>query len=248
MAKFFYIMKKIIKSKNMATIDSINRNSLNVFSNTYGADNSAQKQQIDFLAMLMVQLKNQNPTNPYDNQQFAAQLATFSQLEQLTDIRKLMEDQADIFALIAMSMENTSLPSMIGKYASATSDTLDIDGVNSAEIGYKVNIAAVSGKATIYDSSGKAIRTIDLANSQVTAGNHTIEWDGKDNNGDKMLPGKYKVVIETTESDGSTTKLMTHTVGKIEAIRYKPTGTVVVINGVEVSLSAINDVRETPFS
>ena len=232
----------------MATIDSINRSSLNVFSNNYGADNSAGKQQIDFLAMLMVQLKNQNPDKPMDNQQFAAQLATFSQLEQLTDIKKLMEDQADIFALMAMSMENTSLPAMIGKYASAASDTLDIDGINPSEIGYKVNMAGVSGKAMIYDSSGKVIRTIDLAGSQVAAGNHTIEWDGKDNNGDKMLPGKYQVVVETTENDGSNTKLETHTVGKIEAIRYKNTGTVVVINGIEVPLGAINDVRESPFS
>lgn len=229
----------------MATIDSINRNSLNVFSNTYGTDNSAQKQQIDFLAMLMVQLKNQNPSNPYDNQQFAAQLATFSQLEQLTDIRKLMEDQADIFALMAMSVENTSLPSMIGKYASATSDTLDIDGMNPSEIGYKVNLPGVSGVATIYDSAGKVVRTIELSGSQVVTGNHTIEWDGKDDNGDKMLPGKYKIVVESTETDGSTTKLETHTVGKIEAIRYKNTGTVVVINGIEVSLASINDVRET---
>jgi flagellar basal-body rod modification protein FlgD len=231
----------------MATVDSINRSSLNVFSNTYGEDNSAQKQQIDFLAMLMVQLKNQDPSKPFDNQQFSAQLATFSQLEQLTDIRKLMEDQADIFALMAMSMENTSLPSMIGKYASATSDTLDIDGINPSEIGYKVNIPGTSGKATIYDSAGRVIRTIDLPTSKVTTGEHTIEWDGKDNNGDRMLPGKYRVVVEATESDGSTTKLATQTVGKVEAVRYKSTGTVVVINGVEVSLSAINDIRETPY-
>ena len=230
----------------MATIDSINRTSLNVFSNSY-ENNSAKQQQIDFLSLLMVQLKNQNPSEPYDNQQFAAQLATFSQLEQLSDIKTLMEDQADIFALMAMSMENTSLPSMIGKYASATSDTLDFDGVNSSEIGYSVNLPSVSGKAMIYDSSGKLIRTIELSSSQVTTGEHNIEWDGKDSNGDKMLPGKYKVVVEATETDGTATQLVTQTVGKVEAVRYKTTGTVVVINGIEVSLGAINDIRETPY-
>ena len=230
----------------MATISGINNPGMNVFSNVY-APNSAQKQQIDFLAMLMVQLKNQNPTDPYDNQQFAAQLATFSQLEQLTDIKNLLNDQADIFALLSMSMENTSLPAMIGKYASAVSNNLDSDGVNPSEIGFKVTLPAVSGKAMIYDSAGKLIRTIDLASSQVAVGERTIEWDGRNDAGDKMLPGKYKVQVELTETSGATYNPETYTVGKIEAVRFKSTGTVIVINGTEVSLSAINDVRESPF-
>ena len=63
-----------------------------------------------------------------------------------------------------------------------------------------------------------------------------------------MLPAKYKVVVELQESDGNTYKPETYTVGKIEAIRYKTTGTVVVINGVEIPLGAINDIRDKPFS
>jgi len=39
-----------------------------------------------FLQLLVAQLKNQDPMNPVDNQQFLAQLATFSSLEQLISI------------------------------------------------------------------------------------------------------------------------------------------------------------------
>jgi flagellar basal-body rod modification protein FlgD len=112
-------------------VTGISNSGANFFSSaTAGAGNSAKEQQINFMNLLMVQLKNQNPTQPYDNQQFAAQLATFSQLEQLTDIKTLLDDQADIIALMAMSMENTALPGMIGKYATASSNTLDFDGIN----------------------------------------------------------------------------------------------------------------------
>jgi hypothetical protein len=48
--------------------------------------------------------------------------------------------------------------------------------------------------------------------------------------------------------DGSTYNPETFTVGKVEAVRYKNTGTVVVINGTEVPLGNINDVRESPFA
>jgi flagellar basal-body rod modification protein FlgD len=44
----------------------------------------ASKQQLDFMTLLVTQMQNQNPLEPMDNQQMAAQLAQLSQL-QLTE-------------------------------------------------------------------------------------------------------------------------------------------------------------------
>ena len=41
----------------------------------------------EFLKMLIAQLKNQDPLNPLDGTAFTAQLAQFSSLEQLQNIR-----------------------------------------------------------------------------------------------------------------------------------------------------------------
>jgi len=213
---------------------------------TMNGGNSAQKQQIDFLNMLMVQLKNQNPSQPMDNQQFAAQLATFSQLEQLTDIKNLLNDQADVIALMAMSMENTALPGMIGKYATAASNTLNFDGINPSEIGFKTPYPVASGKVKITDSSGKIVKMIDLDTSHCMTGEHKITWNGSDDAGNRLLPGRYRVSIELNENSGAVINAETFTVGKVEAVRYKKEGTVIVINGNEVPLGAVNDVRDSP--
>ncbi len=44
-----------------------------------------------FLQLLVAQVRNQDPLNPADGQQFLAQLAQFSELEQMIGIRSELE-------------------------------------------------------------------------------------------------------------------------------------------------------------
>ena len=60
-----------------------------------GADNGAETAPVaknpvnkeTFLQLLVAQIKNQNPLNPADGVQFLTQLAQFSELEQMMEIR-----------------------------------------------------------------------------------------------------------------------------------------------------------------
>ena len=50
-----------------------------------------QEQKSQFLQLLVAQLKGQDPMNPMDGTEFVAQLAQFSSLEELINIREVME-------------------------------------------------------------------------------------------------------------------------------------------------------------
>ncbi|HAW08924.1 MAG TPA: flagellar hook capping protein [Bacteroidetes bacterium] len=217
-----------------------------------GASNSATQQtqakdlttvnKDEFLKLLTYQLKSQNPLQPANNQEFAAQLAQFSQLEQLTNIRALLEDQSYTNMMIAESLTNTAIPGMLGKTASVATNEIQFNGEDKNELGFNVPYQMQSGVLSIYDESGNLVRTIDLSGENLTKGDHTIAWDGEDNSGSKAAVGKYTFDVSMADGSGTSFSGDKFTSGKITAVRFKSDGTYVVINNQEVSLSKIIEI------
>ena len=65
---------------------------------TAGTDSKsrADKQKSQFLQLLVAQLKGQNPLNPMDGSEFVAQLAQFSSLEELINIRGSLDNMQQL--------------------------------------------------------------------------------------------------------------------------------------------------------
>lgn len=196
----------------------------------------------EFLKLLTYQLRAQNPMRPYDNQEFAAQLAQFSQLEQLTDIRSLLEEQVQTNLLLTQTISNTALPGMLGKTAKATSTTVHFDGSNPAEIAFKNDYPATSGEVLIKDVNGNVIRRITLDAESLKRGDHKISWDGTNTNGDTMGAGDYTVTVDMKDKSGAQVPAETFIQGKIEAVRFTSSGTILVIGGIEIPLQNVTDI------
>lgn len=90
---------------------SSNSNSLsNALSSVTG--NNQFVSQNTFLTLLITQLKNQDPLNPQDSSQFVSQLASFSSLEQMTNMNTEMQ-----------SVLENSVVSMIGHTVTVADST-----------------------------------------------------------------------------------------------------------------------------
>jgi flagellar basal-body rod modification protein FlgD len=206
---------------------------------TSSNDNVSKDQ---FLRLLTYQLQAQNPLDPYDNQEFASQLAQFSQLEQLSDIKSLIEQQLDSNQLLTQTVSNTALPGLLGKTARTYSDTMLFDGDSASGMGYTLTQNASNANLKITDEAGNLVFSRKLTGDELNTGDHTLNWDGKNNDGNVVALGNYKFEIDAFDSDGASYNAGTFSSGKITSVRFKSSGTFLVINDSEVPLNSVLDI------
>ncbi len=147
----------------------------------------------DFLTLLVAQLQNQDPMNPEDATEFTAQLAEFSSLEQLYNLNDSMaaltegQKQSDRLATLEL----------IGKEVVYADASFNFDG-QTVNIGYQLDGTAASVNMSIVDQHGSTVATIKPTDLQ--KGNHFLEWDGLDKDGNVVPEGDYKIVLQATAS------------------------------------------------
>lgn len=175
-------------------------------------DNSPEAIQKRFLALLIAQMKNQDPSNPMDNSQMTtqmAQLSTVSGISQLnTTLTTLMSNLSSSQSLqSAMQSANMIGHSILapGNGIQLTSDTTKAeDGTETttqkAVFGVQLDSNASSVVVTIKDAAGAVVRTMDLGTQ--TAGNLPVIWDGTNDVGSKAPDGSYTFTV--TAANGST--------------------------------------------
>lgn len=78
----------------------------------------------DFLKILITQLQNQDPTSPMQDREFIAQMASFSSLEQMTNMNKTMQ-QFLTFQTEASLLQQSQ---MIGKQVTYETETINEKG------------------------------------------------------------------------------------------------------------------------
>ena len=94
------------------TIDTIS--DLFVGAPNSGTTTSRELGSSDFITLLVAQLQNQDPTNPVANEDFSAQLAQFSSLEQIQNVNTNLQGLAALSQENALLSQLTTASNLIG--------------------------------------------------------------------------------------------------------------------------------------
>lgn len=148
-----------------------------------------------FLKMLIAQMKNQDPLQPPDATQFANQMTSFGQLEQLFNINSTLGNLASA----GNNAGQFDAVSMIGKKVEAVGNQLEV-GNGPSEIAFSVDKAAKDVSVRIRDNAGQTVRTFTFQDQ--SAGAHHYDFDGKDINGVPLPAGTYRVEVAAEDAQG----------------------------------------------
>ncbi|PKG24935.1 flagellar hook assembly protein FlgD [Niallia nealsonii] len=85
----------------------------------------------DFLKILITQLQNQDPTKPLEDKDFIAQMATFSSLEQMTNMNATMES----FTTLQTQSNLISYGQFVGKVVDWNKTETDSSGADTTTSG-----------------------------------------------------------------------------------------------------------------
>ena len=101
----------------MNVTDAIQGNANQQNSATTSVDKTDSMGKDEFLKLLTVQLQHQNPLSPMKGQEFSAQLAQFSQVEQLENINSGISSSNELDLQLTRSITNSLSTTMVGKEA-----------------------------------------------------------------------------------------------------------------------------------
>ncbi len=194
----------------------------------------------DFLKLLVAQLKNQDPVSPMDGQEFAAQLAQFSSLEQLQDMNGKLDTGIQTDAMLSRAISNTMAASLIGKEVTVPGNTVQLGSGDGTGLNFVLGSNAKDVTIKITNEAGTVVRTISPG--ALDAGKQSVSWDGKNNNGEDLPEGNYKFTVDAKDKSGDLVDVTTIMVGPISSVKYENGAAVLMVNGERIAFSDVQEI------
>ena len=165
--------------------------------NAITSDNVQELGREVFLRLLVEQLQAQDPTNPVENEDFVAQLAQFTSLEQTTNINENLE------SLIGQSEKQTKLDlvNLIGQEVSAQGNIIPLQETGDQTLAYVLDEAVRKLTINVFDENGKLVQQFKDLGPQ-KSGPHQIVWNGENLEEDRVEAGVYSFVPKAFDEKG----------------------------------------------
>lgn len=192
----------------------------------------------EFVKLLVTQLSNQDPTKPLDSQEFVAQLAQFSALEQ----HQGTNERLDSLLLAQASASQTSATTFVGKQILYKADRISLTGTDPVAVTGKLLAPAETLNVTIVNAQGRAVRSMKLGAH--TAGAFSETWDGRDDAGNTLPAGDYHARITATDAQQKSVGVEMRSAGLVSGVVFENGYPELVVGGARIKMSDIVELRQ----
>ncbi|MCO4752983.1 MAG: flagellar hook assembly protein FlgD [Bacteriovoracaceae bacterium] len=189
----------------------------------------------EFLKLLTHQLQHQDPMKPMEQGKMAAELAQFSQLEQLANLNSKfdgMNKNANI-------KDKFYGASFLGKEVVTQGRSLKFEGEGTeADILFTLPKPAAKALVRIYDSSNNMVGEVWKEN--LGRGNQNVTWDGIALDGSPSGAGEYSVNVLAWDQFSDPMSVETKVKGNVESVFFENGETVLLVDGKKVFLRDVD--------
>lgn len=205
-------------------VSSISSAGSNTASTTQTAASTATGTNSDyltFLRMLTTQVQNQDPLNPMESTDFAAQLATFSGVEQQVQTNNLLSELLD-----------NSYTDQLGQYSDwigrdvRTTGAVWFDGDEPISLQFVPQNDADAVNLIVLDSYGK-----EISREGVPIGSSDLNWQGLSQDGSALAPGLYQFRLESSKDGELLATSEVASYSEVTGVELSLQGPVLVLRG-----------------
>lgn len=154
-----------------------------------------------FMALLVAQMRNQDPLNPLDNAEVTTQLAQINTVRGIDEMNKQLVTLTGKFD----GGNPADSASMIGRRVLVPGDRFELGKGSELALTGGAEFAAPTpaSQVDIFNAAGSVVRTISLGAQP--AGLATFEWDGLDDQGSDLPLGEYGFRVLGQGENGAVT-------------------------------------------
>jgi len=167
-----------------------------------------------FMQLLIAQLQHQDPTAPVQGTEFVTQLAQFSLVEQSAN----QTQQLTTLNGAVTSLTNDQASQLIGRNVTINGASMSFNGTVATPANATLAAAASQVTATITDSSGNLVNTLNLGAQ--AAGPIAIPWNGTNSTGQVQPNGTYSVSVSATNSSGASVAVSQNVTGVVANVSF----------------------------
>lgn len=175
-----------------------------------------------FIALMVAQMKNQDPMKPTDPSEFLGQLAQFSTV---SGVRAMQDSMGDMVTAMRSS-QMLSGTQLVGREVLASGNQITYDGAGSVQGAADMPRGLQSADVVIKDSAGVVVRQLPMSSA---VGLNGFTWDGKTEAGDAVPPGRYSIEI-LARSSGRTESVAPLLRGKVNSVTLDSAGGGLILN------------------
>jgi len=186
-----------------------------------------------FLQLLTTQLKNQNPLDPLDTNQFTQQLVEFAQVEQ----QLKSNDQLATLVSLQQSAQSTNALALVGATVVVNGQTAQLANGSAS---WTLNASKpTTATISIASSTGQTAYTGSFA---LNAGSQAFAWDGHGNDGTIWPAGNYTLTATGLDASGQPVTISTQVQAPVDSVDLSQSPPVLSINGQNYQLNQIQKI------